>query len=197
MGRRVGCLAGLAIVVLAVTGCGSGGSDPSAAGELIGWGTVIESGPGSGVPQLCLSGVAESAPPQCTGDAVALIGLDWAALTEVPEVGGTRWFDGTFHGTWDGSAITLTRPFAVGDQTGLDQDDAVASAVGSADSATLAQALEAIRARSSDDPNYVNTAEYDGTLHLVVVHDDGSIQADLDREIGPGVVVVHSALRAV
>lgn len=197
MGRRMGCLAGLAIVVLAVTGCGSGGSDPSPPGELIGWGTVIESGPGSEVPQLCLSGVAESAPPQCMGDAVALIGLDWAALPEVPEVGGTRWFDGTFHGTWDGSAITLTRPFAVGDQTGLDREDPFAPSTGSADSETLARALEEFRARSSDDANYLSAMEFDGSVHLVVVHDDGSIQADLDREIGPGVVVVRSALRAV
>ena len=197
MGRRSWGLAGLGVVVLTVAGCGSGGSGSSSPGELIGSGSVIESGPGSGVPLLCLSGVMESAPPQCSGDTVTLIGLDWDALPEVPETGGTRWFDGTLYGTWDGSAITLTRPFAVGDQSGIDQEDPFASSVGSADSETLARALEDLRARRSEDANHLDAVEWDGIVHAVVVYDDGSIQADLDREFGTGVVVVRSALRPV
>ena len=195
MGRRSWCLAGLGVVVLAVAGCSSGASGSSSPGELIGYGSVIESGPGSGVPLLCLSAVRESAPPQCSGDTVALIGLDWDALPEVPETGGTRWFDGTFHGTWDGSAITLTRPFAVGDQSGVDEADPFSSSVGAADSETLARALEDLQARRSEDANHVDAVEYDGVVHAIVVYDDGSIQADLDQELGAGVVVVRSALR--
>jgi hypothetical protein len=120
--------------------------------------------------------------------------LDWTALPEVPNVSGTRWFDGTFHGTWDGSALTLTRPFAAGDQTGIDQESPASSSTGSADPQTIAAALEKLRARLSDDANYLSAAEFDRNVHLTVVYDDGSIQADLDRELGSGVVLVRSAL---
>lgn len=194
MGRHEWGIAGIGLVMLATAGCGSDAADSSAPGELIGYGTVIESGPGSQEPLLCLSDVLESAPPQCAGNPVTLHGLDWAALPEVSETSGTRWFDGTFYGTWDGFALTLTRPFAVGDQTGIDQQSSATSSAGSADPQTIAVALEKLRTRLPEDLNYLAAAEFDRNVHLTVVYDDGTIQANLDRELGAGVVLVRSAL---
>lgn len=192
--RGVAVLAG---VVLAVAGCSAGTSDSSDAGELFGWGTVIESSAGSGVPLLCLAGVQESAPPGCAGDTVALHGLDWASVPEALEVGGTRWFDGTFYGTWDGSGITLTRPFQVGDQAGSTRTETHEQPEGSADPSTVRRALDVLSARVADDANHLAAAEFVGTVNLVVVYDDGAIQTELDRELGEGVVVVRSAMRAL
>jgi hypothetical protein len=52
-------------------------------------------------PQLCLSGVRTSLPPQCGGP--DLVGWDWAAALAHEERGGTTWVDSvTVVGVWDG-----------------------------------------------------------------------------------------------
>jgi hypothetical protein len=65
-------------------------------------GTVLES-PDHG-PELCLGGVAESFPPQCTG--VPISNWDWTAVAGEESASGTTW--GEFHlvGTYDGSSFT-------------------------------------------------------------------------------------------
>ncbi len=65
--------------------------------------TVLE-GPDHG-PQLCLAGVAESYPPQCSGPDI--VGWDWSSL-EAESASGTTWGDFTVVGTWDGDTFTLT-----------------------------------------------------------------------------------------
>lgn len=68
--------------------------------------TVLES-PRHG-PQLCLAGVQESLPPQCSGPDI--IGWDWDAVEGEDSANGTTWGTYTVVGTWDGKALTLTEP---------------------------------------------------------------------------------------
>ena len=68
--------------------------------------TVLES-PQHG-PQLCLGGVAESYPPQCSGPDV--VGWRWDEVDGEEAAGGTTWGDFSVVGTWDGDQLTLTQP---------------------------------------------------------------------------------------
>lgn len=64
--------------------------------------TVLDSGDGA---ELCLSGVAESLPPQCSG--LPVLGWGWADHDgDYEEAQGTRWGDFVVLGTFDGSTIT-------------------------------------------------------------------------------------------
>jgi hypothetical protein len=69
---------------------------------LRGSGTVLDDGSG---PQLCLGGVAESYPPQCSG--ITLAGWDWDAVDGEESAAGTTW--GEFHvvGTYDGVTFSV------------------------------------------------------------------------------------------
>lgn len=177
------------------TGSNASGWGPSGAdGELVGWGTVIESGPGSGEGLLCLSGVRESAPPQCTSAGVPVIGLEWPDEADAATVPQVRYFDGTAYGTWDGSALTLTRPFAVGDQSGIPADPGGAAS-GSADAGAVTEAMAAFAERAASDANFLVAFEGNGVVRYVVAYDDGSMQGAVDQEFGVGVVDVYSALR--
>jgi hypothetical protein len=123
-----------ALLPALVAACGSGdtGPGPGAGGSSVtmpavdptqlfeGSGTVLDDGSG---PQLCLGGVAESYPPQCSG--IALAGWDWDAVDREESAAGTAW--GEFHvvGTYDGETFTVARagpydPGAVAD--GGDRD---------------------------------------------------------------------------
>jgi hypothetical protein len=123
-----------ALLPALVAACGSGdtGPGPGAGGSSVtmpavdptqlfeGSGTVLDDGSG---PQLCLGGVAESYPPQCSG--IALAGWDWDAVDGEESAAGTAW--GEFHvvGTYDGETFTVARagpyePGAVAD--GGDRD---------------------------------------------------------------------------
>jgi hypothetical protein len=107
-----------ALLPALVAACGSGdtGAGPGAGGSSVtmpvvdpaelleGSGTVLDDGSG---PQLCLGGVAESYPPQCSG--IALAGWDWDAVDGEESAAGTTW--GEFHvvGTFDGETFTVAR----------------------------------------------------------------------------------------
>jgi hypothetical protein len=65
--------------------------------------TVLES-PEHG-PELCLGGVAESLPPQCSGLPVA--GWDWDQVEGEESVRGTTWGDFHVVGTYDGDTFTV------------------------------------------------------------------------------------------
>ena len=67
-------------------------------------GTVLESRAHG--PQLCHV-VETSYPPQCGGPEV--LGWDWSEVV-AESVGGTTWGGYEVVGTWDGSALALTRP---------------------------------------------------------------------------------------
>ena len=108
-----------ALLPVLVAGCGAGepgtGETPTMTApqldseELLeGSGMVLDDGSG---PQLCLGGVAESYPPQCSG--IPLAGWDWDAVDGEESAAGTIW--GEFHvvGTYDGETFTVVeaRPY--------------------------------------------------------------------------------------
>lgn len=81
-------------------------------------GTVLEAADHG--PELCLGGVAESYPPQCSG--VPLTSWDWANVEGEESASGTTW--GEFHvvGTYDGStfAVESAGPFVPPDTGSVD-----------------------------------------------------------------------------
>lgn len=105
----------LVLVVLLTAGCGSGDrSVLSVAGDEpvlhTGSGTVLEA-PGAD-PELCLGGIAESLPPQCSG--VRLVGWDWAQVDGEEQASGTTWGEYTVTGRYDGATLTVTEPPVAG-----------------------------------------------------------------------------------
>ncbi|EON22853.1 hypothetical protein CF8_3216 [Nocardioides sp. CF8] len=84
----------------------------AATGPVTTWRTtVLDDGDG---PELCLGGVAESLPPQCSGPPV----LDWTWADHAgayEEADGVRWGEFTLVGDWDGTAFTPTEVVAGGE----------------------------------------------------------------------------------
>ncbi len=80
-------------------------SGPATTRELVGLGTVIDSGKG---PQLCVGAVATSLPPQCDGPPIT--NWDWARAPQSDSANGVRWGAYAVIGTYDGTHFTLTRP---------------------------------------------------------------------------------------
>lgn len=105
-------LAVLLAVPLLLVGCSDdepvtvGANGDPGAGPLTGTATVLES-PEHG-PQLCLGGVAESYPPQCSGPDI--VGWDWADAADEESANGTTWGDYAVVGTWADGTFTLTEP---------------------------------------------------------------------------------------
>lgn len=102
----------MVLLLVVAAACGDADETPVAAGggdapqAYVADATVLES-PEHG-PELCLSGVAESYPPQCGG--VPIEGWDWEQAEGEESANGTTW--GSFHvvGTYDGETFTLTEP---------------------------------------------------------------------------------------
>ena len=94
-------------------GAGSGASAgemptsvPPPEGEVVGVGTVMDTGQGD--PQLCLGAIAESYPPQCSG--IPITNWDWAPVKDTSEASGTtRWGSYAVTGTYDGETFTVTQ----------------------------------------------------------------------------------------
>ena len=117
--RRSAVLAVLVLTIGALAACGQDvapGSGPgtgtkpdtgagSSAGEVQGVGTVLESAEHG--PQLCLGGVDESYPPQCSGP--DLLGWAWADVDGAETANGTTWGDYAVTGSWDGERLTVTK----------------------------------------------------------------------------------------
>jgi hypothetical protein len=97
-------LAGSLIVASATTVVllAGGGSDQRYEAN----GTVLEAPQGG--PQLCLGGIAESLPPQCSG--LPIDGWDWDLVEGEESASGTRWRAVYVQGTYDGTTFTLTSP---------------------------------------------------------------------------------------
>lgn len=95
------------ILLLLLGACGDPPADPadpgSGPGRYEADGTVLES-PDHGAA-LCLGGIAESHPPQCSG--LPIPNWDWSKVEGEESASGTTW--GTFHvvGTYDGTAFTV------------------------------------------------------------------------------------------
>ncbi|QLD10479.1 hypothetical protein [Microbacterium oleivorans] len=185
-------------VVVAASGCATtpgavGGSLSPAPpeGEVVAQGTVLDDGTGT---RLCLGGVAESAPPQCSG--IPLAGWDWDGTTDETEMSGVTWGAYAVQGTFDGETMTSTRPpvsLALYDP--LPVADPTDGTPGTADEATLRDVEQRVRDTLGD--TVLVTGAYDGRLWVTVVWDDGTLQAAADDEFGADVVVVQSAIREV
>lgn len=110
----------LLLLAVALSGCGdqtSGAAPPKAPatpaasptamlpadGPVRAMATVLDKGDG---PMLCLGGVMQSLPPQCSGPSVAA--WSWDDHPEHEDVGGVRWGEFTMVGSWDGTTFTPT-----------------------------------------------------------------------------------------
>lgn len=77
---------------------------PAATGKVRGQATVLEADDG---PRLCLGGVEESLPPQCSGP--LLVGWRWRDVRGYFEQrSGVRWGSFVVTGTFDGTSLTVT-----------------------------------------------------------------------------------------
>lgn len=163
---------------------------PPADGPVAGQGTVLQIG--DAPPQLCLGGVAESYPPQCSGPEVA--GWDWGLAQQAETASGVTWGAYAVTGTWDGSVFTRTGiPVPLSLYDALPFEDPLAGRQGTTDQQELDRILTEVYAGHE---GYAVTAGVDrGFVSLMVVYDDGSFQARMDAEYGSDVVVVQSALR--
>ena len=98
------------LLLSACAGQGSPGGPvltPAASGQVTAIATVLQQG--DGAPELCLGGVAESYPPQCSGPEIA--GWDWDAV-EAESAHGTTWGTYEVKGSWDGATFRLAEAAA-------------------------------------------------------------------------------------
>lgn len=209
-GSRVGAafrgpfFAGI-IVTIALAGCAGAGAppgtrasdsgvfpQPATTDEVRAVATVLQRGDEE--PQLCLGGVAESLPPQCSGPVIH--GWDWASVEQEDTAYDAIWGTYMVHGTWDGVGFTLTGdadpwssadPFPGEDPEGIDEREP-----GASDEAAL---LRVQRDLTASEYPIRASGPTNGYLWVEVIFDDGSIQAFLDEKYGADVVVVQSALR--
>lgn len=81
--------------------------------------TVLDDGDGA---ELCLGGVMESLPPQCSGPRVA--GWDWSQHRgDFEAANGTRWGEFVLSGTFDGSTFTPSEVVGAAEWDGEYADD--------------------------------------------------------------------------
>lgn len=159
---------------------------PSAPEPVMAIGLVLD----DGEPILCLGPVAESAPPQCSGPALA--GFDWAQVAEPVEMSGVRWAQVAMQVTYDAEAFTATQVGELLDLAAITLP-AIEYPTGDLDDATIAAVQEDLMTLRR--PDVFGAAGMDGVVVLSVLHDDGSMQEAIDGIYGRGVVFVESALR--
>ena len=105
-------LAALCVGLTVLASCGSpkspssdgSGSKPDlGGGEYRTSGTVIDKGEGR--PELCIGGVADSYPPQCSG--IPLIDWNWSDVEGEETSGQVSWGDYEITGRYDGKSLTV------------------------------------------------------------------------------------------
>ncbi|WP_425844870.1 hypothetical protein [Agrococcus sp. TSP3-2-1] len=158
---------------------------PSATEPVMAIGLALD----DGEPILCLGPVMESAPPQCSGPALA--GFDWAQLEPV-EMEGVRWAQVAMQVTYDAASHTVTQAGELLDLAAITMP-AIEYPTGDLDEATIAAVQADLD--SLERADVLGHVGMDGVVVLSVTFDDGSMQAALDEIYGDGVVFVESALR--
>lgn len=159
---------------------------PSTTEPVMAIGLVLD----DGEPMLCLGPVMESAPPQCSGPALA--SFDWAQVTEPVEMEGVRWAQVAMHVTYDAASHTVTQAGELLDLAAVTMP-AIEYPTGDLDEATIAAVQADLDTVERAD--VLGHVGMDGVVVLSVTYDDGSMQAALDEIYGDGVVFVESALR--
>jgi hypothetical protein len=159
---------------------------PSATEPVMAIGLALD----EGEPTLCVGPVMESAPPQCSGPALA--GFDWAQVAEPVEMEGVRWAQVAVQVTYDAARHTVTQSGELLDLAALTMP-AIEYPRGELDEPTIAAVQADLE--TLERPDVVGSVGMQGVVVLSVTYDDGSMQAALDEIYGPGVVFVESALR--
>ncbi|MHA7264617.1 hypothetical protein ACX80W_15615 [Arthrobacter sp. TMN-37] len=192
-----------AAVALVLSGCagnrpapGAAAADPlartTASTELVGQGTVLQQD--GGPARLCLGGVMESYPPQCSGPEIR--GWDWSAVEQWETASGVTWGTYAVFGTWDGRRFTTTKPaipLSLYDAMPYEDPRLAEGRTGSGSGPQLEELHSEIL--EAGDPPLVGSWITQGYLVLTVVHDDGEIQRALDERYGKDLILVQSALR--
>ncbi|WP_022892997.1 hypothetical protein [Agromyces subbeticus] len=201
---------GMVVVVLLVSGCArnligepievTASSSPT--GEVTGDGTVREAD--GSAPELCLGGVAESYPPQCSGPEI--VGWEWSRAEGEETASGVTWGGYSVRGTWDGERFTLTEP-PVPHEPGevhamLDPRFDPANAGDSTETELDAVQAELRAEVPSPLPAdgrvpYLASWTENGYVVVLVIFDDGAAQRRMDDRFGDGRVIVLSALAPV
>ena len=197
--------AGIAALIL-LAGCatttapGSDGPGSSvdldaipAPGEVIGQGTVLQKD-GEGA-QLCLGAVAESYPPQCTGETLA--GWDWDAVDGEESASGVTWGAYAVTGTWDGSVFTTNSAVMLALYDPMPVVDPLTDPANAGDTPE-GELLELQRQITDDAPfDTLTSWTENGYLFVSVIYDDGTVQNWVDAAYGVERVAVRGALRDV
>ncbi len=153
--------------------------------------TVLEKDSRGDGPQLCVGGVAESFPPQCSG--VDL--LDWSWDDEAgafQERAGVRW--GEFMVTGDFSPADHTMRVTDVQTDGPEPSPRPPRCTDDCEQPT--DELLAIASEITGEYDGVHSSAVDGTgtVEVGVSYDDGSLQRALDEKYGAGLIRVESTL---
>lgn len=192
----------IAVAALALSGCATpaaGGTSgqslgttypPPPTGEVAAQGTVMDV---AGEVKLCLGGIAESYPPQCSG--IPLEGWSWEGIDGSETSGDTRWGAYALQGTYDGSAFTSTQPPIM---LAL-YDPAPSTDMNVEPADTPEDRLIAIQADMSRrfGADFLSSSIDQGHVWVDVVWDEDTWQNAADEEFGESVVIIRSALRTV
>ena len=161
-------------------------------GELTASTFVLDDGDGA---ELCLGGVGRSLPPVCGGPTVT--GWNWDDVEGEESLSGSTWGDYEVVGTWDGTSFALTRTPVFSDplapSTATPRPEPTPGDPANADA--VARAVEDYSNARGTATGPLLLGEYRGRAWVLVVHDDGTLQAEADAEYGDDVVVIESRLR--
>ncbi|MCM6762698.1 hypothetical protein NB037_09750 [Rathayibacter sp. ZW T2_19] len=153
---------------------------------------VLDDGDGA---ELCLGAVGQSLPPACGGPTIT--GWDWDDVEGEESQSGSTWGDYDVVGTWDGLSFALTRtpvfsdPFA--ESTVTPRPEPTPGDPANADA--VARAVEDYSNAMGTATGLLGLGEHRGRAWVIVIHDDGTLQAEADAEYGDDVVVIESRLR--
>lgn len=160
-------------------------------GRVIGTGTVLDV---AGEAQLCLGGVAESYPPQCSG--IPLEDWTWEGVDGSETSADTTWGSYAVYGAFDGKRYTVTEPpimLALYDP--VRPEDPAGGVDGTSSETDLIRVQDELSASLGLDALSLWIER--GYVWVNVVWDDGTLQDAVDQAYGDGVVIVTSALREI
>ena len=162
-----------------------------APGEVIGQGTLLQKDGEDA--QLCLGAVAESYPPQCTGE--TLVGWDWGAVEGEESASGVTWGAYAVTGTWDGTAFTAESAVMLALHDPMPTVDPLTDPANAGDTPD-GELLELQRQITDDAPfDTLTSWTENGYLFVQVVYDDGTVQTWVSAEYGVEMVAVRGARR--